>query len=147
MTTHAGNGKKIDIPVTFFLFLRPSGSWSGSLNNVTFVHLDEEDQLPQYLRPVLHFRKLRVQVNIWRRLLRSTPWLSPVLVLCCAPSSVCITNILHCTFLYKHKYVLCLSSSIHFLVTSLYRSLSFTNTQWNLFSLPSFPYPTTHILL
>lgn len=44
-----------------------AGSWSGSLNNVTFVHLDEEDQLPQYLRPVLHFRKLRVQCRDHKR--------------------------------------------------------------------------------
>lgn len=44
-----------------------AGEWSGSLNNVTFVHLNEEEELPQYLRPVLHFKKLRAQCREHRR--------------------------------------------------------------------------------
>lgn len=44
-----------------------AGSWSGSLNNVTFVHLHQEQELPQYLRPVLHFKKLRAQCREHRR--------------------------------------------------------------------------------
>lgn len=44
-----------------------AGSWSGSLNNVTFVHLHQEEELPQYLRPVLHFKKLRAQCREHRR--------------------------------------------------------------------------------
>ncbi|KAG0726428.1 Group 3 secretory phospholipase A2 [Chionoecetes opilio] len=44
-----------------------AGSWSGSFNNITFQHLDQEEELPQYLRPVLHFKNLRAQCREHRR--------------------------------------------------------------------------------
>ncbi|XP_069945515.1 uncharacterized protein [Cherax quadricarinatus] len=48
----------------------PAGSWSGELHNVTFVHLDSESQLPEYLRPITHFRELRSQCKAHHRRVR-----------------------------------------------------------------------------
>ncbi|XP_042862687.1 uncharacterized protein LOC122247463 isoform X1 [Penaeus japonicus] len=49
----------------------PSGSWSGPLQNVSFVHLSEEAELPEYLRPVVHFRQLRAQCKDHHRRVRA----------------------------------------------------------------------------
>nr|XP_045592601.1 group 3 secretory phospholipase A2-like isoform X1 [Procambarus clarkii] len=48
----------------------PTGRWSGRLHNVTFVHLDSESELPEYLRPITHFRDLRAQCKTHHRTVR-----------------------------------------------------------------------------
>ncbi|XP_042221934.1 group 3 secretory phospholipase A2-like isoform X1 [Homarus americanus] len=48
----------------------PTGSWSGQLHNVSFVHLDSESELPEYLRPITHFRELRAQCKAHHRSVR-----------------------------------------------------------------------------
>ncbi|XP_045592602.2 group 3 secretory phospholipase A2 [Procambarus clarkii] len=48
----------------------PTGRWSERLHNVTFVHLDSESELPEYLRPITHFRDLRAQCKTHHRTVR-----------------------------------------------------------------------------
>ncbi|XP_071524202.1 uncharacterized protein [Panulirus ornatus] len=47
-----------------------AGSWSGSLYNVSFAHLDSETQLPDYLRPITHFREQRALCKAHHRKVR-----------------------------------------------------------------------------
>lgn len=49
----------------------PAGSWAGPLHNISFVHLSEEAELPEYLRPVVHFRQLRAQCKDHHRRVRA----------------------------------------------------------------------------
>nr|XP_027229029.1 group 3 secretory phospholipase A2-like [Penaeus vannamei] len=76
LRAHVGGGGGGEIPARVqgrcgARYGHAAGSWAGPLHNISFVHLSEEAELPEYLRPVVHFRQLRAQCKDHHRRVRA----------------------------------------------------------------------------